>query len=105
MASAVVAPLQNRYWFRSACVRLRWLSEPAPCPRIATPNKSLRQTELFSQAKELGLDPGRIGATGLAQAIKAEKERRWKIENGEAIKETKAYFREHGLPLAKYRQF
>lgn len=67
--------------------------------------QSLSQAELFSQAKELGLDPGRIGASGLAQAIKAEKERRWKIENREAIEETNAYFREHGLPLAKYRQF
>ena len=68
-------------------------------------HQPLSQAELFSQAKELGLDAGRIGASGLAQAIKAEKERRWKIENREAIEETNAYFREHGLPLGKYRQF
>lgn len=67
--------------------------------------QSLSPAELLSQAKELGLDPGRIGASGLAQAIKAEKERRWKIENREAIEAWNEYVAREGLPLAKYRQF
>lgn len=40
-----------------------------------------------------------------ARAIKAEKERRWKIENADAVKADNEYVAKHGLPLAKYRQF
>ena len=42
---------------------------------------------------------------GLARAIKAEKERRWKIENADAIRAANEYVEKHGLPFARYRQF
>ncbi|KPF47448.1 type II toxin-antitoxin system CcdA family antitoxin [Rhizobium sp. AAP43] len=60
---------------------------------------------LLQEARELELDLSRAAADGIARAIKAEKERRWKIENAEAIRASNDYVAKHGLPLAKYRTF
>lgn len=60
---------------------------------------------LVAEARDLGLDVSDAAEMGLARAIKAEKERRWKIENAEAIKASNDYVAKHGLPLAKYRMF
>ena len=38
-------------------------------------------------------------------AAEREEERLWKIENAEAFASLNAWVEEHGLPLAKYRQF
>jgi antitoxin CcdA len=60
---------------------------------------------LIAEAEALGLDVTGAAEQGIARAIKAEKERRWKIENADAIKASNDYVAKHGLPLAKYRQF
>lgn len=60
---------------------------------------------LVAEAEALGLDVTRAAEKGLALAIKAEKERRWKIENAAAIQASNDYVAKHGLPLAKYRLF
>ncbi|MDH4442787.1 MAG: type II toxin-antitoxin system CcdA family antitoxin [Rhizobium sp.] len=60
---------------------------------------------LLQEARDLELDLSRAATDGIARAIKAEKERRWKIENAEAIKASNDYVAKHGLPLAKYRTF
>lgn len=60
---------------------------------------------LVAEAQDLGLDVSDAAEKGLARAIKAEKERRWKIDNAEAIKASNDYVAKHGLPLAKYRMF
>ncbi|MBR0557406.1 type II toxin-antitoxin system CcdA family antitoxin [Ciceribacter sp. L1K23] len=60
---------------------------------------------LVAEAVELGLDVTGAAEKGIALAIKAEKERRWKIENAEAIQASNDYVAKHGLPLAKYRLF
>jgi antitoxin CcdA len=60
---------------------------------------------LAAEAEALGLDVTGAAEKGIALAIKAEKERRWKIENAEAIKADNDYVAKHGLPLAKYRLF
>lgn len=60
---------------------------------------------LMAEAKALDLDITGAAEQGIARAIKAEKERRWKIENAEAIKASNDYVAKHGLPLAKYRMF
>ncbi|WP_159946014.1 type II toxin-antitoxin system CcdA family antitoxin [Rhizobium sp. 18065] len=58
---------------------------------------------LVAEAHELGLDVTRAAEAGIAHAVKAEKERRWKIENADAIQADNEYVAKHGLPLAKYR--
>lgn len=60
---------------------------------------------LMQEARELKLDVSRAAKDGIVRAIKAEKERRWKIENAEAIQASNEYVAKHGLPLAKYRLF
>lgn len=60
---------------------------------------------LVEQARALKLDVAKAAEEGIARAIKAERERLWKIENAEAIAAENAYVEKHGLPLAKYRQF
>lgn len=60
---------------------------------------------LVAEAETLGLDVAGAAEQGIARAIKAEKERRWKQENAEAIQASNDYVAKHGLPLAKYRQF
>jgi len=67
-------------------------------------NLSLDAT-LLSEARDLALDVSRAAEEGIARAVRAEKERRWRIENAEAIEAENEYIRKNGLPLAKYRRF
>ncbi|KQW32053.1 post-segregation antitoxin CcdA [Rhizobium sp. Root274] len=60
---------------------------------------------LLQEARDLKLDLSRAATDGIARAVKAEKERLWKIENAEAMKASNDYVEKHGLPLAKYRMF
>lgn len=62
-------------------------------------------SRLLADAKSLGINVSRAAEAGIAQAVKEEKERRWKEENREAIESSNAYVEKHGLPLAKYRMF
>ncbi|WP_049735662.1 type II toxin-antitoxin system CcdA family antitoxin [Rhizobium ecuadorense] len=72
-------------------------------PRKAA-NLSLDES-LVSQARDLKINISRAAEDGIAKAIKAERERLWRIENAEAIAASNAYVEKHGLPFAKYRQF
>ncbi|MCM2401406.1 type II toxin-antitoxin system CcdA family antitoxin [Rhizobium sp. S153] len=60
---------------------------------------------LIAEARDLSIDVAHAAEEGIAQAIKAEKERRWRIENADAIRAANEYVEKHGLPLARYRQF
>lgn len=62
-------------------------------------------TELMSQARDLKINLSRAAEDGIERAVKAERERLWRIENAEAIRLENEYVEKHGLPLAKYRQF
>ncbi len=67
------------------------------------PNGIEVDERLLLEARDLKLDVSQAAAEGIARAVKAEKERLWKIENAEAIKAENDYIEKHGLPLAKYR--
>ena len=69
------------------------------------PHDLIVSEALVAEATSLGLDITDAAEQGIARAIKAEKERRWKIDNAEAIKASNDYVAKHGLPLAKYRMF
>ncbi len=60
---------------------------------------------LLGEAKSLSVNVSRAAEAGIAEAVRKEKERRWKEENREAIEGWNQWVRENGLPLAKYRQF
>ena len=67
------------------------------------PNVVEVDERLLLEARDLKLDVSQAAADGILRAVKAEKERLWKIENAEAIKAENDYIEKHGLPLAKYR--
>ncbi|MBX4990414.1 post-segregation antitoxin CcdA [Rhizobium binae] len=59
---------------------------------------------LVSQVREK-INISRAAEDGIAKAIKAERERSWRIGNAEAIAASNAYVEKHGLPFQKHRQF
>lgn len=71
--------------------------------QVRKPTELPLNETLVAEARELGLDVADAAEAGIARAIKAEKERRWKIENADAIQAANDYVAKHGLPLAKYR--
>jgi antitoxin CcdA len=73
-------------------------------PARKSVNLSLNK-ELLAEAKALDINMSRVAEEGIAAAVSAEKSRRWKEENREAIESSNAYVKKHGLPLAKYRMF
>ena len=60
---------------------------------------------VLADAKALDINVSRAAEVGIAEAVKAEKGRRWLEENREALESSNAWVEKHGLPLAKYRQF
>lgn len=74
--------------------------------RAAQKSVSLRlDSELFSMARNLKIDLTRAAEDGIERAVKAERERLWRIENAEAIRLENGHIEKNGLPLAKYGQF
>jgi antitoxin CcdA len=73
-------------------------------PSRKSANLSL-DSGLVSQARDLKINLSRAAEDGIGRAVKAEQERLWRLENAEAIAASNKYVEEHGLPLAKYRQF
>jgi antitoxin CcdA len=61
--------------------------------------------DLVEAAKAEGINISEACTAGLAASVKAERERKWRAENADAIAATNAWVREHGLPLEKYRLF
>jgi antitoxin CcdA len=62
-------------------------------------------SDLVPQARGLNINLSRAAEEGIERAVKAERERLWRLENAEAIRQEAEYVEKHGLPLAKYRQF
>jgi antitoxin CcdA len=60
---------------------------------------------VLADAKALDINVSRAAETGIAEAVRTEKGRRWLEENREALESSNAWVEKHGLPLAKYRQF
>ena len=61
--------------------------------------------ELLDQAKELGVNISRAAEAGVLAAVKAERARRWKIDNAEAVAAYNKWIEENGIPLSQYRKF
>jgi antitoxin CcdA len=75
-----------------------------PEPRRKATKLSLDR-RVVADAKALGLDVSRIAEEAISDAVWAEKNRRWKEENREALESMNEWVRENGLPLEKYRLF
>lgn len=78
-------------------------SQALPPARRPT-NVSLPEP-LVEEAKALGVNISRASELGVLEAVKAERERRWRAENREAIEAYNEWIEEHGIPLADFRRF
>jgi antitoxin CcdA len=76
---------------------------PQSKSRKAT-NVSINEAVL-ADAKALNIKMSRAAEAGIAEAVRAEKNRQWLEENREAIESSNAYVEQHGLPRARYRLF
>ena len=81
------------------------MNRPSRIDGPKRPTNVSLNAELVDQARALGINVSEACQAGLAAEVKAAREAAWKEENREAIESWNAYTREHGLPLAKYRQF
>lgn len=79
------------------------MNAPLKRPRKST-NLSLA-ADLVEEAKALDINLSRACEAGLEAALKEERKRRWQEENREAAEAWNVWIEEHGLPLARYRQF
>ena len=61
--------------------------------------------ELLDQAKELGVNISRAAEAGVLAAVKAERARRWKIDNAEAVAAYNKWIEENGIPNRCSRLF
>ena len=79
------------------------MASRATKPRRAT-NVSL-PAELIDEARRLSINISQACEQGLEQQVKQSRADAWIEENRAAIDYWNSYVEEHGLPLAKYRQF
>lgn len=75
-----------------------------PKPQRKATNLSLDQ-RVVAEAKELELNVSRIAEEAISDAVRAERNRRWKEENREALESWNEWVRVNGLPLEKHRLF
>lgn len=61
--------------------------------------------DVLAEAKALSVNISRAAEAGISDAVRKEKERRWKEENREALESWNRWVEENGIPLAEYRQF
>ena len=88
---------------RACAYYVRMPNRSTKTQRKAT-NLSLDRA-LVAEAKDLELNAPRIAEDAITEAVRAEKNRRWKEENREALETWNAWVRENGLPLEKHRLF
>lgn len=103
ISSAAVA-----VWKRVPAARVTAVSRitGVPAAEIRPDLTGFAETQTgFPEARALGLDPQAIATAALADAIRAEKTRRWQAENAAALAAQNRWVEENPLPLAKYRQF
>ncbi|MFN3580699.1 MAG: type II toxin-antitoxin system CcdA family antitoxin [Pseudomonas sp.] len=56
-------------------------------------------------ARSLGLNMSRLAEAAIIEASKAEKNRRWREDNGDSISAYAAEIEEDGLALSQFRSF
>jgi antitoxin CcdA len=79
------------------------MKNEAPSIRKAA-NLSI-DADVLAEAKALSVNISRAAEAGISDAVRKEKERRWKEENRETLESWNRWVEENGIPLAEYRQF
>jgi antitoxin CcdA len=77
--------------------------------RVETKNRKAANLSIdegvLADAKALDINVSRAAETGIAEAVRTEKNRRWLEENREALLYYNEWMEENGLLLEEYRQF
>ncbi len=60
---------------------------------------------MVREARSLGINLSRACESGVQAALKAERERLWKIENAAGIAAYNEWVEKNGLPFDEYRQY
>lgn len=80
-------------------------AEELPMPTVRRSANLSVEADVLDEARSLDINLSKAAQDGIRRAIAAEKARRWKEENAEAIRSSNEYVEKHGLPLEKYRMF
>jgi len=80
-------------------------AEESPVPTVRRSANLSLEVDMLEEARSLDINLSRAAQDGIRRAIAAEKARRWKEENAEAIRSSNEYVEKHGLPLERYRMF
>jgi antitoxin CcdA len=92
----------------AASVRHTAARSAPPADDGVTARKSTNVTlaaGLVAEARELGVNVSQAAEVGIAAAVARRRQERWLAENQDALKSSNAFVEQHGLPLAKYRNF
>ena len=79
-------------------------SPPEPSPSRRLIRVRLR-VDLVDEARRLDIDISQASERGLEAQVARTRDKQWLEENREAIEYWNAWVEQHGLPLARYRQF
>ena len=82
---------------------LRSSGGASPTPRKST-NLTL-SASLVAEAQKLEVNLSQAAEMGIAAAVVQRRQEVWLAENRDALESSNAYVEEHGLPLARYRNF
>lgn len=64
-----------------------------------------RAISLAAEARELGVTVSHAAEAGPAAVVSLRRQERWLAENRAALESSNDYVQQHGLPLARYRNF
>lgn len=79
------------------------LAKTEPTTRKAA-NLSI-DASVLADAKALDVNISRAAESGIVEAVRAEKNKRWLEENREALEYYNSWIEENGILLDEYRQF
>ncbi len=78
---------------------------PAGTDASRKPTNVSLSAALVAEAKALKLNVSQAAEAGLLRAVEARRQELWLEANRAALDSSNAYVDQHGLPLARHRQF
>lgn len=79
------------------------MNQPAKIGAQRRPTNISLPADLVDNAKRLGINVSQACEEGLRKEVRKMLGEQWQRDNAEAIESSNAYVRDHGLPLARYR--
>lgn len=74
-------------------------------PAIRRATSMTLDAALLDEARALGVNLSRAAEEGILVQVRAERARRWKEDNADAIADYNRWIEENGVPLSQFRKF